>query len=744
MRHRARAQAGARSNDPLRPRLRPAPSQSLRLRKQLHSHALKLGFSSDVYVQNTLMNMYSPNEITLVNVLTACARARDIETGKQLFDEMPERNIFCWNIMIKGHVEDSDYKEALRLCRFHYFKDGCCSCKDYCGLAPNAHTFPFLLKGFTRDDDVVQCGYELHAHAVKFGLSANSHVRNALLRMYAVGGKVDSARELFDSCSERDVVLWNAMISGYNRNTLFEESCRLFVSMARECVRPNGITYISVLSACAKMRNLDCGKQIHQCVITSSHLPELRLQNALIEMYQQCSDMEAAWRVFVEMPTRDVISWTALVVGFAKSGEVDRARELFDQMPQRDLVSWTAMINGYVAANKFKAALEVFRAMQVAMVRPDAFTMVTVLTACAQLGALEVGEWIRTYMDRNQIKMDIAVGNALIDMYSKCGCVKNAVEVFDRMTCKDRFTWTAIISGLALNGHGEDAIYWFYKMVETDVRPDGVTYIGALTACAHAGLVDKGRQLFSSMITRHGIMPNVTHYGCLVDLLSRSGQLEEALETINNMPMKPNSAVWGALLAACRVHGNLEIAELAGKHLLRMDLPDSAAYLLLSNIYAKSNKFDEAHEMREAIRAKGIRKEPGCSSVEMNGEIHEFVAGDRSHPRSSEIYSKLEEMSKELNAAGYVADTSEIFVSMVEKEKANAINEHSERLAIAFGLISSESGATIRVAKNLRICVDCHNAMKFLSEIYKREIVVRDRKRFHRFINGLCSCNDYW
>lgn len=611
------------------------------------------------------------------------------------------------------------------------------------GFVPDDYTLPFLLKAFTRDA-AVELGDELHAHALKFGLSSNAHVRNALIRMYSTSGEIDTARELFDRSSKRDAVMWNAMISGYNKSKQFVESLKLFEGMVKASAIPTPVTYISVLSTCARLKDLEYGARIHGIIKESMILPNLKIENALIAMYAECGDMDEAWRLFEGMKVQDVISWTAVVAGFANSGQIERARMLFDQMPERDSVSWTAMIDGYVQASHFKEALEVFQAMQVANVRPDEFTMVSVLAACAQLGALGVGEWIRVYMERNKIKIDIFVGNALIGMYSKCGSVEHALEIFYMMRRRDKFTWTAIIMGLAVNGYEEEALHLFSKMLGTSMRPDEITYIGVLSACTHAGLVDEGREFFSSMITTHGIMPNVTHYGCLVDLLGRAGHLREALETINNMPMKPNSTVWGALLGACRIHRDVEMAELAAKHLLELEPDNSAAYMLLSNIYAKCNKWDEVRKVRQMIMDRGIKKTPGCSLIEVNGEVHEFVAGDRSHPGSIEIYSKLEEMCKELKCAGYVPDTSEVFLDVGEEEKENALSWHSEKLAIAFGLIRSQSGVAIRVVKNLRMCFDCHNAIKFVSRLYKREIVVRDRTRFHHFRGGSCSCNDYW
>ncbi|XBI16413.1 hypothetical protein VPH35_058671 [Triticum aestivum] len=502
--------------------------------------------------------------------------------------------------------------------------------------------------------------------------------------------------------------------------------------------------YITVLSACGKGNDVLLGMQLHKRVIESGVLPVLKVENALVDMYAECGEMEAAWDLFEVMQVRNIVSWTSVICGCVRLGQVDRARVLFDRMPERDTVSWTAMIDGYVQAGQFREALEMFREMQLSKVRADEFTMVSIVTACTQLGALETGEWARIYMNRHGIKMDTFVGNALIDMYSKCGSIERALDVFNEMHSRDKFTWTAVILGLAVNGHGLEAIDMFDRMLRAFEAPDEVTFIGVLTACTHAGLVDKGRDFFLSMTVTYRIAPNVMHYGCIIDLLGRAGKLREALETIGKMPMKPNSAIWGTLLAACRVHGNSEIGELAAERLLELEPENSMAYVLLSNLYAKSNRWGDVRWLRQLMMEKGIKKEPGCSLIEMNGTIHEFVAGDRSHPMSEEIYSKLDMLLMDLKNDGYVPDVTEVFVQVTEEEKQKVLYWHSEKLAVAFALLVSESSVTIRIVKNLRMCLDCHNAIKLITKLYMREIVVRDRTRFHHFRHGLCSCKDYW
>ncbi|KAM0829048.1 hypothetical protein ACQ4PT_067132 [Festuca glaucescens] len=617
------------------------------------------------------------------------------------------------------------------------------------GGRPNAYTFPPLLKALAAERGVVApaVGGAVHAHVVKFGMELNAHVASSLVLMYAARGDNLTAHALLDAWPARGggtPVLWNALISGCKRGRQLRLSCCYFVDMVRAGVARTPVTYITVLSACGKGNDILLGMQLHKCVLESGVLPDLKVENALVDMYAECGEMEAAWELFEGMQVRDMVSWTSVISGFVRLGQADRAKALFDLMPEKDTVSWTAMIDGYVQTGRFREALEIFREMQFSKVMADEFTMVSVVTACAQLGALETGEWARVYMSRHGIKMDTFVGNALIDMYSKCGSIERALNVFKEMHNRDKFTWTAIILGLAVNGHGEQAIHMFYKMLRAFEAPDEVTFVGVLTACTHAGLVDKGRDFFLSMVGTYGVAPNVMHYGCIIDLLGRAGKLTEALETIGKMPMRPNCAIWGTLLAACRVHGNSEIGELAAENLLELDPENSMAYILLSNLYAKSNRWEDVRRLRQVIMEKGIKKEPGCSLIEMNGTLHEFVAGDRSHPMSIEIYSKLDKVLTDLKNAGYVPDITEVFVQVTEEEKQKVLYWHSEKLAVAFALLSSESCSTIRIVKNLRMCLDCHNAIKLISKLYMRQVIVRDRTRFHHFRHGLCSCKDYW
>lgn len=690
--------------------------------KQIHSHTIKMGLSS--------------NPVFLSRAIAFCCtkESGNVNYARHLFDTIPHPSVFLWNTMIKGYSRISCPKSAVSmyLLMLSY------------NVEPDRYTFPFLLKGFT-NDMALQHGTVLLNHAVKHGFDSNLFVQKAFIHVLSLCGLVDLARKVFDmGDASWEVVTWNVMLSGYNRVKQFEESKRLFIEMENKGVSPNSVTLVLVLSACSKLKDLDGGKYILKYIKEGIVEPGLILKNALIHMFAACGEMDAAQGVFDNMKTRDVVSWTSIVTGFANTGQIDLARKHFDQMPERDYVSWTAMIDGYLRMNRFKEALMLFREMQMSNVKPDEFTMVSILTACAHLGALELGEWVKTYIDKNRIKNDTFIGNALIDMYFKCGNVEKARNVFKEMKQKDKFTWTAMIVGLAINGHGEEALTMFSNMLEASVTPDEITYIGVLCACTHAGMVERGRKFFASMTIEHGVKPNVTHYGCMVDLLGRSGNLEEALQVIVNMPVKPNSIVWGSLLGACRVHKNVQLAEMAAKQILELEPENGAVYVLLCNIYAACKRWENLRRVRKLMMERGIKKTPGCSLMEMNGNVFEFVAGDQSHPQSKEIYAKLENMMQDLTSEGYSPDTSEVFLDIGEEDKETALYRHSEKLAIAYALISSGPGVTMRIVKNLRMCVDCHHMAKLVSKAYNRELIVRDRTRFHHFRHGLCSCNNFW
>lgn len=433
-----------------------------------------------------------------------------------------------------------------------------------------------------------------------------------------------------------------------------------------------------------------------------------------------------------------------MVSACAVSGDIVFARKMFDEMLHRDLVAWNAMIAGYAQRGESREALSLFNQMQVEGARVNEVTMVSVLSACSHLGAFDQGRWAHAYIERNKLPVTVTLGTALIDMYSKCGNMERAVEVFWKMRDKNVYTWSSVMGGLAMNGAGERCLEMFSLMKGEGIPPNEVTFVSILRGCSVAGLVEQGRKHFSSMIEEYGLEPTHEHYGCMVDLYGRAGLLDDAVNVINNMPMRPHVGSWGALLNACRIHRNMELGEIAVRRIVELEATHDGAYVLLSNIYADSKNWDGVSQVRRLMKANKVRKEPGCSVIEAGGEVHEFFVGDKSHPRCEEIEVMLGEITRRLRLAGYVANTDQVLFDIEEEEKEDALCRHSEKVAIAFGFISLADGVPIRIVKNLRVCRDCHDATKVISKVFNREIVVRDRNRFHHFKDGKCSCMDYW
>ncbi|KAL0318576.1 UNVERIFIED_CONTAM: Pentatricopeptide repeat-containing protein, chloroplastic [Sesamum angustifolium] len=627
-----------------------------------------------------------------------------IDYAVSIFRKLENPDSSAYNVMIRGFNKRQSPEKSLLLFRQMVEHS----------VRPDEFTFPSVLKACSKLRALRE-GEQIHAHIVKLidGFGCKEFVENSLLYMYACCHRLELARQLFDGMSERSPIAWNSMFAGYVRCGYWAEVVELFQSMLKMGVEFNEVTLITVLTACGKIGDLELGNWIYEYVVANGLMGNDNLITSLVDMYGKC-------------------------------GCVDTARSLFDNMSTRDVVAWSAMISGYSHSNRCKEALALFHDMQKANVEPNEVTMVGVLSSCAFLGALQTGKWVHSYIKKKNLKLTINLGTTLVDFYAKCGCPDRAIEVFKEAPYKNVWTWTALIQGLASNGRGKSALEFFNMMRQEKVEPNDVTFIGILAACSHAGLVDEGRGYFFSMSRDFGIEPRIEHYGCVVDMLGRAGMIEEAYEFIKNMPIKPNAVIWRTLLASCRVHKLVEIGEEALKHALRLEPAHSGDYILLSNLYASVGRSDDAARLRDEMKTHGIKKSPGCSYIELDGIIHVFLAEDDKHPESQEIYNAIENTMAQIKLAGYVPDKAQSRLEAEGDDREASVSHHSEKLAIAFGLIRTSPGATIRVTKNLRICTDCHNAARVMSKVFCREIVVRDRSRFHHFKDGSCSCNDFW
>ncbi|XP_068653534.1 pentatricopeptide repeat-containing protein At5g66520-like [Aristolochia californica] len=579
--------------------------------------------------------------------------------------------------------------------------------------------------------------------------SLPSSLSGSLIRAYASLGGVAYAAILFDRFpSVPSILLWNLMIQSYSKTTIPQQSLRLFQKLLLVGVAADDYTFTFVITACSRCGSFKSGQCLHGLVRKNGFVSNQFVGNALVSFYSFFSGSSDAQKLFDEMPHRDVISWTSLIRGYVNAGDLGAAKALFKEMAEPNDVTWAVIIAGYVSHQRYNDALGCFQDLlqHHPKVKPNEAIFVCVLSACAHLGALDQGRWVHAYIDKIQFRKSSNICTGLIDMYAKCGRIDSAKEIFYKFHHKDILTWTSMISGLSMHGHGQDALQLFSQMVSLGIKPDNVTLLGVLNGCSHSGLMDEGSRVFKNMSQLWGVVPKIEHYGCFVDLLSRGGCLEKAFAIVKTMPMDPDIVIWRSLLSACRIHGNVGLGEQIVNHIAQMDSKSRiGGHTLLSNLYASMGRWDKVAKVRKAMEGSRIDWAPGCSCIEINGVVHEFLSADRYHPLIEEIRKKLIEVLRRVSGeASYVANTRPVLFDLVEEEKEQAVAWHSEKLALAFGLMSTEEGTPIRITKNLRICDDCHTAMKSISQVYKREIIVRDRSRFHTFEDGSCICQDYW
>ncbi|XP_049934110.1 putative pentatricopeptide repeat-containing protein At5g40405 isoform X2 [Nymphaea colorata] len=589
---------------------------------------------------------------------------------------------------------------------------------------------------------------QIHAQMITSGLSHHPRFLGKLISLSALSADgtsdVNYARLILDHSENPTIFAVNTMIRAYSKSHQPDQGLLLFRHALHRLLEPDNFTFTFLVRSCTQLHSLELGESAHSAAFLRGFESDSHVESALIHMYSSFGCVGAAHQLFIKSLQPDVVAWTALVGAWAKAGELDYARNLFDHMPERDVVAWNAMITGYAQGGSSIAALSMFHEMQMAGVKANEATMVSVLSACGHLGALDQGKWVHVYIEKNKLRLNVNLGTSLIDMYAKCGEITRAMEVFNKMSEKNVLTWTTAMNGLAMHGLGRECLELFDSMRWSGLVPNEITYVAVLRACSVAGLVEKGQLHFQSMIHTDGLEPIAEHYGCMVDILGRAGRLDEAIDFINSMPVVPHVGVWGALLNACRLYKRTDVAQYALRKIVELEAKNDGAYVLLSNTYASTNTWDGVGNVRELMKRNGVKKVPGCSVIEVDGVVHEFFVGDKLHPKHLEIEMKLEEISSRLTLEGYVPNTEEVLFDIEEEEKQNALCRHSERLAIAFGFISLKEGMPIRIVKNLRICNDCHDVFKLISKVFSREIIVRDRNRFHHFKDGSCSCMDYW
>ncbi|XP_020596424.1 pentatricopeptide repeat-containing protein At3g62890-like [Phalaenopsis equestris] len=614
--------------------------------------------------------------------------------------------------------------------------------------ALNPLLYSSIFRILTRTPNSLHHGRQLHALLILHGVCINPTLAARIAAMYSSSGDLRSASLLLHYHPCPSSLLFNSLIRGYSLRNLHIKVLSLFYSMLARSVIPDHFTFPFVLRACADLPSLLTGCAVHSLCLRRGLELDVYVGSSLINMYAKCGEVRFAHHLFEVMHVTDVSSWNALIAGYMMVGAVKVAEHMFDDMPKRNVISWTAMISGYTQNGVAGRALQLFEQMRknCKEVKPNWVTIVSVLPACAHSAALDQGRRIHDYARILGFDSHPTVQIAIMGMYAKCGSLVEARQCFDCLPGKNKtvVAWNTMITAYASHGLGAEAISAFDDMVSSGVQPDAVSFTGLLSGCSHSGLVDRGLEFFDDMSVVYSIKPKHEHYACIVDLLSRAGKFEKALEIVNQMKIDTGPSIWGALLSASRTHRNLDVAEIAAKRLFVLEPNNSGNYVLLSNMYAEAGKWDEVKKLRAILREKGMKKIPGCSWCEIDGQAHAFFTGDKCHPQATEIYKLLEDLPVRMKAAGYSPETGFVLHDVSEEDKECNLAGHSEKLAIAFGILNTNPGATLRITKNLRICGDCHTAAKFISKIHNREIIVRDINRFHHFKDGICTCGDYW
>lgn len=655
----------------------------------VHTHILKFGF----------LRLNIGNKLT-----DAYLKCGSIVDARKLFDELPNRFIVTWNSMISYYISHRTSKEALLLYTRMIPE----------GVLPDEFTFSNVFKAFSELGFVKQ-GRQAHGLSVVLGLEvSNVFVGSALVDMYAKFGKMKDAHLVSDRVIDKDVVLFTALIVGYNQHGNGLEALDVFENMINQGIRANEYTIASILITCGNLKDLGVGKLIHGLLVKSGFESALASQTSLLTMYARCG-----------------LSTDSLNV--------------FNNILHPNRVTWTSLIVGLVQNDKEELALSKFKEMICGSIIPNSFTLSSVIQACSSLAMLEAGKQIHAIVIKFGLDTDGYAGAALIDLYGKCGSSEMARSVFDALVEIDMVSMNSMIYGYAQNGFGYEALNLFKEMKALGLEPNDVTILSVLLACKNAGLVEEGCQIFDSIRNNYKSFElTVDHYTCMVDLLGRSGRLDEA-EMLIKQVGNQDVVLWRTLLSACKIQGEVEIAQRAINVALDIAPGDEGTHILMSNLYASTGNWSQVIDMKTSMRDMKLKKNPAMSWVDVNNKVHVFTAGDLSHPGSREILETLYMLIEKAKKLGYVPDTRFVLQDFDEENKKKSLYSHSEKLALAFALwMTSDKNSSIRIFKNLRVCGDCHSWMKFVSKVVGREIIARDAKRFHHFKDGCCSCGDYW
>ncbi|KAE9595792.1 putative tetratricopeptide-like helical domain, DYW domain-containing protein [Lupinus albus] len=760
---------------------------------EIHACLIKRGFHFDVHLSCALINLYE--------------KCWGIDKANQVFHETPYQEDFLWNTVLIANLRSERWWNALELFRGMQLSSAKATggtivkMMQACGklralnegkqihgyvlrfgLLSNISISNSIISMYSRNNRLSQ------ARAVFDSMDDhNLSSWNSIISSYAVDGCLNEAWDMFQemesSSIKPDIITWNSLLSGHFLQGSYEMVLTNFRSLQSAGFKPDSCSVTSALQAVIELDLFNYGKEIHGYIMRNKLDYDVYVCTSLVDMYIKNDHLYKAEAVFRHTKNKNVCAWNSLISGYCFKGLFSNAETLLNQMEKEgikpdlvtwnslvsgysmwgrseealavinrmkslgftlNVVSWTAMISGCSQNENYRDALQFFVQMQEENVKPNSTTICSLLRACAGPSLLKKGEEIHCFSIRLGFVDDIYLVTALIDMYSKGGNLKVAHEVFNRIQEKTLPCWNCILMGYALHGHGEEVMILFDNMCESDIRPDAITFTALLSGCKSSGLVDEGWKYFDCMKTDYNIIPTIEHYSCMVDLLGKAGFLDEAIDFIQNMPIKADASIWGALLACCRIHRDIKLAEIAARKLFKLEPYNSANYVLMMNIYSSLNRWEDVERLKDKMTALGIKSPHVWSWIQVNQSVHVFSTEGKSHPEEGEIYFELFQLISEIRKLGYIPDINCVYQNIDDKEKEKVLLSHTEKLAMAYGLMKTKSGSPIRVVKNTRICHDCHTAAKYISLARNREIFLRDGGRFHHFMNGKCSCNDCW
>jgi pentatricopeptide repeat protein len=765
----------------------------LNLGFSIHAFLVKFGFSDETFLRCSLMELY--------------ANCNSVDSSYNLFYEATIKDPVLWNRLIALYVEKKLDSQSLQLYNeMHYFgitgdpitlSKVLHACGKVEALREGEAIHAQTVKSGLFDNSLVSNSlitmysknFSIDTARKVFELIEDKSVIswNSIISSCSQNGFLDEASELLDCMVKAglkpDLVTWNSILSGYSHNGHDHKVFKVLRSIVGNRFKVNSNTISSVLRSINNLRSLRYGKEIHGYVVRHGFTSNVYIGTSLVDMYMKCGSLNSSQRAFDSMEKRNVHTWNALISGYIQIAQFGKALELIRKMEDKgfkpnistwntlisgyamqglskqamilvrriksdglkpNVISWTALISGFCQKGDYGEALYVLSEMIKEGIEPNSTTVTVLLGAYAALPSLTKGMELHCFAIRRVFDRHTYVGTALVDMYSKSGSLRNACSVFKRITNKNAISWNVIIMGFATHGCGQESIRLFEEMLKSGVLPNSVTFTALLSGCRHSGLIDEAWKYFHQMQTSYNISPTVEHYTCMIDLLAKKGYLDEALDLVRKMPMEPDMSVWGAILNGSKIHKNLELAETAASKLYQLEPHNPAIYFMMISMYANENQWDEVEDIKMTMSALGLKSRYGWCWIELNKKVHIFYVEGSAHPEMREIKHKLDWLLHEISKMGYVPDTSVVSQNLEFDEKVQLLMGHTEKLAITYGLVRSNSTGPIRVVKSTRVCNDCHAWAKYLSRLCGRQIFIKDSVRFHHFVNGECSCTDFW